>query len=670
MRDNPPKNKILVVGRRGVGKLSLVHAILGSRFIPTTSASRSRPASPLLLPATTIPSLEEAQSFDGPSHHIRQGTTAVGDDVAKESTLTTTTTTTSTTEMSKDPLGTGASEATGARPRVDHSGVTIPWTIDTKYYTVKVDFWIDETDPKGRHELERMIESGDLDEIGAVVEAVVFCFSRNDPSTFHDIKPWITFIERMEPAITLCVATDAPMQPKSDDAGAVSSPPASPQQEDDDTEDEEISDYDDWCLSNGFEYVNLHEDTEGLGADEHVGLDRILEALAAHMWDGLKRKSNKKQGQHTRNMIRSFSVDPDGNDVSASSSMMLDMSAILGSQSQSHISREYLEKLSSMTQQVYDHEGRISGGQSLDHIREEGRYDLDEEDDINKIEEGDDDDDDDDDDEEDDEDDDRAFYRALAELSLQNRALSPSGPSTFQREHRSYDADVDEDTTGEDPWSLQHSGDLDSDTSSHAQATTAMTAAAGAGVVSGTHTAAVAGKKGLPKPTNNRNSVTMQDLMAEDQERQAQYFLSKPFVQAAREDEENSEEEGGVEMARGNGNGEQGLESEFSLRADDHFEFGDYVAATGNGDTAGFEDDFMNDPTFGGKWQQYITSISREMIEDMHQTLFGNMDDEDGMARTLETLRGLREEGKTMSDKDRRELAARVALSFGMQMDR
>lgn len=65
------------------------------------------------------------------------------------------------------------------RLRQDHSGVTIPWTIDTKYYSVQVDFWIDETESQGTAELERMIEAGDLDEMGTVVEAVVFCFSKN-----------------------------------------------------------------------------------------------------------------------------------------------------------------------------------------------------------------------------------------------------------------------------------------------------------------------------------------------------------------------------------------------------------------------------------------------------------------------------------------------------------
>lgn len=69
--------------------------------------------------------------------------------------------------------------STPGRAKLDHSGVTIPWTIDTKYYSVKVDFWIDETYAQGRSAMEQMVESGELDELGSVVEAVVFCFSKN-----------------------------------------------------------------------------------------------------------------------------------------------------------------------------------------------------------------------------------------------------------------------------------------------------------------------------------------------------------------------------------------------------------------------------------------------------------------------------------------------------------
>jgi hypothetical protein len=70
-----------------------------------------------------------------------------------------------------------------SRSKADHSGITIPWTIDTKYYSVEVDFWIDETEAQGSAELERLVENGDLDEMGAVVEAVVFCFSKNQVTT-------------------------------------------------------------------------------------------------------------------------------------------------------------------------------------------------------------------------------------------------------------------------------------------------------------------------------------------------------------------------------------------------------------------------------------------------------------------------------------------------------
>jgi len=73
------------------------------------------------------------------------------------------------------------------RQRQDHSGITVPWTIDTKYYSVQVDFWIDETEARNKAELERMIESGELDEMGTVVEAVIFCFSKNQVSVFFSL---------------------------------------------------------------------------------------------------------------------------------------------------------------------------------------------------------------------------------------------------------------------------------------------------------------------------------------------------------------------------------------------------------------------------------------------------------------------------------------------------
>ncbi|KAF9570808.1 hypothetical protein BGW38_008705, partial [Lunasporangiospora selenospora] len=178
------------------------------------------------------------------------------------------------------------------------------------------------------------------------------------PSGFHDIKPWLSFVERFEPSITLCIATDAPVS--ADQTPGV------------DQDHETIDDYDDWCLSNGFEYIDLQEQPQDPSQNEHVGLDRVMEALAAHLWDGLKRKSTKARGQYERSMMLSFQDDDP--------ELGLDGPF-----------------------------GRNSTQPILDSINGFGGEDFEDE-------------------EEDDEDDDRVFYKALAELNLHNRCASPTAP--------------------------------------------------------------------------------------------------------------------------------------------------------------------------------------------------------------------------------------------------
>ncbi|CAH1758369.1 5484_t:CDS:2 [Entrophospora sp. SA101] len=116
----------------------------------------------------------------------------------------------------------------------------IPWNIETKYYKARVYFWIDET--VGRNDINWEVVTGYLDEdngIGDVVDAIIFVFRKDEPSTFEDIHTFLPFIKRYEPSIT---------------------------------------------LANGFEYVDL-EETKSQDAIERVGIDRILEALQSHMWE-------------------------------------------------------------------------------------------------------------------------------------------------------------------------------------------------------------------------------------------------------------------------------------------------------------------------------------------------------------------------------------------------
>lgn len=114
-----------------------------------------------------------------------------------------------------------------------------------------------------------------------------------------------------------------------------------------------------------------------------------MEALAAHMWDGLKRKSSKKRDQHDRSMMMSFRDDD------------VDMTG------------DYSWN---------DHNSRRSlRGPGLG--LEAGDLDCLNESMLENEDDGDDDDDD------EDEDDDRAFYKALAELNLHNRSASPTAPT-------------------------------------------------------------------------------------------------------------------------------------------------------------------------------------------------------------------------------------------------
>ncbi|OAQ35743.1 hypothetical protein K457DRAFT_132433 [Linnemannia elongata AG-77] len=622
--ENLPRNKILVVGRRGVGKLSLVQAILGSRFVPTTSASKSRPSSPLILPAIPVPTIEET-ILDDPQQLQLNGlttsspstppNTAHPDHTSNHSGAHSSHHSSPFSPVSSTPQqqslfaapaqaspvhshnshqgGQGQEEeetmddaqmntTMTTRSKVDHSGVTIPWTIDTKYYSVEVDFWIDETEAHGGAELERMIESGDLDEMGAVVEAVVFCFSKNQPSTFHDIKPWLAFVERHEPSITLCVATDAPMDQENAQESRLES--------------DVVEDFDDWCLANGFEFIDLQDQPLNSNLDEHVGLDRILEALAAHMWDGLKRKSSKKRDLHERSMMMSFQDDD---------------TDMLGDGTW----RDHGARMSLNGQDIGD----------LSQLHDDEDYD---------------------DDDEDDEDDDRAFYKALAELNLRNRSSSPSAPGNGSLSQQIADTSVG--TTTTDGGNMTEEGFDDE-----------------FGSTGGSQSMKELDGDDLEFWSSQDSFSTSSVLGSQNPieqalERQFRQFLGQPADSANISRTTNS--------SIGTGGGKESSyefssdrDVSFELDGSNDFEFGNFVSAQPGGADA--LDDFEFHYSVNG-----MSTPNQESIRSMHKALFSNIDDDDGMAQTIATIQGLREQGKNMPEHERRELAARVALSFGLQM--
>ncbi|KAL1922841.1 uncharacterized protein VTP21DRAFT_9217 [Calcarisporiella thermophila] len=59
---------------------------------------------------------------------------------------------------------------------------------------------------------------------------------------------------------------------------------------------------------------------------------------------------------------------------------------------------------------------------------------------------------------------------------------------------------------------------------------------------------------------------------------------------------------------------------------------------------------------------------NNEEVQALRQEIFGDLDEEDGFDNALEKLRGLKAKAQTLSDDERRKLAAKVALSFFMEI--
>ncbi|KAF9413237.1 hypothetical protein BGZ94_000803, partial [Podila epigama] len=522
------RDKILVVGRRGVGKLTLVQSILGSRIIPTTPASSARPTSPFILPAIPVPTLEELILE---KHRVRPSTPPNEDNFQSD------------TQQETASTENNLVDETQLLSQVnllDHSGITIPWKIDTKYYSVDVAFWIDETDPQGKSAMEQMVESGELDDLGSVVEAVVFCFSKNRPDTFYDVDPWVSFVERHETPITLCVNTDT------------SIPPEEAEQPEYMAEDdvEVVEDYADWCLLNGFEYIDLQDKPDPEYPLDHVGLDRLMEALAAHIWDGLKRKSQKKRRQHERSMKLSLQ----GDDVDM---IDMDIDHSIGSHALSEL-----------------------------HI------------------------DDDDDDDDDDEDEERAFMKAIMAFNKPPPSEQPSQePSQVPSQGSDVGSDIhsrpkledgdeeEEDSFDYDSQELEalRKGELDIWTSE---------------------------KLSSPRDDDSTSTSTASPSASSPLE-------SSPINEAL--DQQFREFLGLPTDVTGSRQG--GAEYKFKLEAGDEFEFGDYVTGT---------EGLPGEDTFGLDGEDDIPTPSQESIKSMHNALFANIDDEDGMDQAVATLQSLR----------------------------
>ncbi|KAI8372626.1 hypothetical protein EDC96DRAFT_606107 [Choanephora cucurbitarum] len=173
-------------------------------------------------------------------------------------------------KISLNPLSTSDLKET----QDDYVGVCIPYEIDTKYYTAKVDFWMDEIDAVSEKETIKAYCEKEGD-ISRVIDAFVFLFDKDKPDSFNTLSLWKPFLEQSDPSICLCVGTSTQKTILSME------------------KDVEIND---WCISNGFDYVDMDETTDT--PFDKVGIELALDILQTNLWDGMQKKKSKHASEH------------------------------------------------------------------------------------------------------------------------------------------------------------------------------------------------------------------------------------------------------------------------------------------------------------------------------------------------------------------------------------
>ncbi|TPX51506.1 hypothetical protein SeMB42_g01086 [Synchytrium endobioticum] len=161
-------------------------------------------------------------------------------------------------------------------------GLAIPFRLDTRYYTVETSLWISCLNTS-------LQDSSQWSVVAPAVDALIYVFDKSQPESFHRIKPWSTFSSTHDPNIALCIAYSLH----------------------DSTDNVPLGDCEDWCIENGFEFIDADDTGESSVVDDPVeaarakfGLDRVIEALESNMWDGLVRKTPPYMGPSSNNNSR------------------------------------------------------------------------------------------------------------------------------------------------------------------------------------------------------------------------------------------------------------------------------------------------------------------------------------------------------------------------------
>lgn len=163
---------------------------------------------------------------------------------------------------------------------------TYSWDINTKYYTAKVDL-----------RPVKKYENLD-DDLNENVEAVIVYFDSTTETGLEDVKMWDRLLEDCDPDVKLLISDVCNGDTKIRKSTAV-----------------------EWCIRNGFELIELTPTTTDNKSEDDIiketfGVERIIEALQAHLWSNLIMKSKEqdnteKQDTTIDQMLNTLSLDDD-----------------------------------------------------------------------------------------------------------------------------------------------------------------------------------------------------------------------------------------------------------------------------------------------------------------------------------------------------------------------
>ncbi|KAJ1668105.1 hypothetical protein IW140_000728 [Coemansia sp. RSA 1813] len=230
------------------------------------------------------------------------------------------------------------------QPVAANESSKVTWSMETRYYSAELEFWLDTTEPlpePERRYMQGWLEAPDshnsdnddgddvvtydgestaknivkpntqhipIDEsmvklqehLSDVVDAVVFVFDPTDPSSFTDILPWARYGRLYQPGVLLCVAASGPIgnnqAPELPRSAGISGSGGS--------KDKWFA----WCIRNGWEWVDLTDSDP----DTEYTVGRVHEALTSNEWPNMVMKQHPRQTAGPPNhIVQNDNGEPD-----------------------------------------------------------------------------------------------------------------------------------------------------------------------------------------------------------------------------------------------------------------------------------------------------------------------------------------------------------------------